>query len=54
MGNSELQPVGKSAGGQAWLLLALDELLAIVRECINPKVSRSGLDRCLRRHGRAL
>ena len=33
------------------LLLPLDDLLAIVREFINPKVSRSGLDRCLRRHG---
>jgi transposase InsO family protein/transposase-like protein len=33
------------------LLLPLDELLAVTREFINPKVSRSGLDRCLRRHG---
>ncbi|WP_300085495.1 IS481 family transposase [uncultured Nitrosomonas sp.] len=32
------------------LLLPLDDLLAIVREFINPAVSRSGLDRCLRRH----
>jgi transposase InsO family protein len=33
------------------LLLPLDDLLAVVREFINPNVSRSGLDRCLRRHG---
>lgn len=33
------------------LLLPLDDLLAVVREFINPKASRSGLDRCLRRHG---
>jgi transposase InsO family protein len=33
------------------LLVSLDDLLAVVREFLNPKVSRSGLDRCLRRHG---
>lgn len=33
------------------LLLPLDDLLAVTKEFINPKVSRSGLDRCLRRHG---
>jgi transposase InsO family protein len=33
------------------LLLPLDDLLAVSREFINPLVSRSGLDRCLRRHG---
>ena len=33
------------------LLLPLDDLLAVVREFLNPTVSRSGLDRCLRRHG---
>lgn len=33
------------------LLLPLDDLLAVVREFINSDVSRSGLDRCLRRHG---
>ena len=33
------------------LLLPLDDLLSITREFINPSVSRSGLDRCLRRHG---
>ncbi len=33
------------------LLLPLDDLLAVAREFLNPHVSRSGLDRCLRRHG---
>src|SRR6056297_2072799 len=33
------------------LLLPLDDLLSMVREVPNPNVSRSGLDRCLRRHG---
>ena len=33
------------------VLLSLDDLLAITREFINAAVSRSGLDRCLRRHG---
>ncbi len=33
------------------LLLPLDDLLMVVREFLNPDVSRSGLDRCLRRHG---
>lgn len=33
------------------LLLPLDDLLVITRGFINPQVSRSGLDRCLRRHG---
>ena len=33
------------------LLLPLDDLLAVVREFMNPDVSRAGLDRCLRRHG---
>jgi transposase-like protein len=33
------------------LLVSLDDLLAVVREFLNPQVSRSGLDRCLRRHG---
>src|SRR5437764_5301394 len=33
------------------LLLPLDDLLVVTREFINPEVSRSGLDRCLRRHG---
>jgi transposase InsO family protein len=33
------------------LLLSLDDLLAVTHEFINPAASRSGLDRCLRRHG---
>ena len=33
------------------LLLPLDDLVAITHEFINPAASRSGLDRCLRRHG---
>jgi len=33
------------------LLLSLDDLLVVTREFINQDVSRSGLDRCLRRHG---
>ena len=33
------------------LLLPLDDLLTVTRAFLNPAVSRSGLDRCLRRHG---
>jgi transposase InsO family protein len=33
------------------LLLPLDDLLAVVRQFICPELSRSALDRCLRRHG---
>jgi len=33
------------------LLLSLDDLLAVAREFLNPDVSRSGLDSCLRHHG---
>jgi len=33
------------------LLLPLDDRLAVIREFIHPEVSRSGLDRCRRRHG---
>lgn len=33
------------------LLLPLDDLLLLIREFLCPGVSRSGLDRCLRRHG---
>jgi transposase InsO family protein len=33
------------------LLLPLDDLLAVTREFLCEDVSRSGLDRCLRRHG---
>jgi hypothetical protein len=32
------------------LLVSRDDLLAVVREFLNLHVSRSGLDRCLRRH----
>ena len=33
------------------LLVSLDDVLAVVRELLTPNASRSGLDRCLRRHG---
>ncbi|TSE31182.1 Integrase core domain protein [Tepidimonas charontis] len=33
------------------LKIPLDDLLALTREYLCPTVSRSGLDRCLRRHG---
>jgi len=33
------------------LPLPLDDLLAVTRGHPHPEVSRSGLDRCLRRHG---
>ncbi len=33
------------------LLLPLDDLLVVTRQFINPNASRSGLSRCLRRHG---
>jgi transposase-like protein len=33
------------------LLVSLDDLLAVVRVSLNPDTSRSGPDRCLRRHG---
>jgi len=33
------------------LLLPLDDLLAVTREFLCSKASRSGIDRCLRRHG---
>ncbi len=33
------------------LLLPLDDLLVVVREFVEPGLSRSALDRCLRRHG---
>ena len=29
------------------LLVSIDDLLAVVREFLNPQVSRSGLDRCV-------
>jgi transposase InsO family protein len=33
------------------LLLPLDDLLAVIHEFLHPSLSRSALDRCLRRHG---
>ena len=33
------------------LLLPLDDLVAVTRELIHPGATRSGIDRCLRRHG---
>jgi hypothetical protein len=33
------------------MLPPLGDLLAVTREFLNPDVSRSGLDRCLLRHG---
>ena len=33
------------------LLWSLDDLLAVLREFLNPTMSRLGLDPCLRRHG---
>jgi len=33
------------------LLLSLNDRLVVTREFIHPEVSRSGPDRCLRRHG---
>ncbi len=32
------------------LMLPPDDQWVVVREFLNPKVSRSGLDRCLQRH----
>jgi len=43
--------VAVAAALRKTLLVSLDDLLAVVREFMNPNVSRSGLDRCLRRHG---
>jgi transposase-like protein len=31
--------------------LALDDILEAMRRCVNPNLSRSGLHRCLKRHG---
>ena len=39
---------------QETVVVHLDDLLAVTREFICPHVSRSGLDRCLRRHGAAV
>ena len=40
-----------AVGLRRTLLLPLDDLLVVVREFICPRMSRSALDRCLRRHG---
>lgn len=51
--NTTLTPVQESIAVylRRSLLLSLDDLVAVTREFLNPAVSRSGLDRCLRRHG---
>lgn len=33
------------------LELSLDDLVEVMRRCVNPKLSRSGIHRCLKRHG---
>jgi transposase-like protein len=33
------------------LALPLDDILEAMRRCLNPKLSRSGIHRCLQRHG---
>ena len=33
------------------LALPLDDLVEAMRRCVNPKLSRSGIHRCLQRHG---
>lgn len=33
------------------LALPLDDIVEVMRRCANPKLSRSGIHRCLRRHG---
>ena len=46
-----LTPAQEAVVLRKTLLVSIDDLLAVVREFLNPEVSRSGLDRCLRRHG---
>ena len=46
-----LTPAQEAVVLRKTLLVSLDDLLAVVREFLNPDVSRSGLVRCLRRHG---
>jgi transposase-like protein len=43
-----LSPEQEAVALRTTLLLPLDDLLAVVREFLNPHVSRSGLDRYLR------
>jgi transposase InsO family protein len=33
------------------LVLPLDDIVEAMRRCVNPKLSRSGIHRCLKRHG---
>ena len=51
--NTTLEPIEEAllVALRRTFLLSLDDLLAITHEYINPKASRAGLDRCLRRHG---
>ena len=49
--DATLSPVQEQVARRQTPLLPLDDLLAVTREVIRPEVSRSGLDRCLRRHG---
>jgi len=51
VGRADLPEEAVAVALRKTLLLPLDDLLAVVREFLNPNVSRSGLDRCLRRHG---
>ena len=46
-----LTPAQEAVTLRKTLLVSLHNLLAVVREFLNPNMSRSGLDRCLRRHG---
>ena len=36
---------------RASLGLSLDDLVEVIRRCVNPKLSRSAIHRCLKRHG---
>ncbi|MGB0894607.1 MAG: transcriptional regulator [Parashewanella sp.] len=51
--NTTLSPIEEHVvvGLRAQLKLSLDRLLKVTQEFINPNVSRSGLARCLKRHG---
>ncbi len=46
-----LTPAQEAVAVELRRLLPLDDLLAVTREFLNPEVPRSGIDRCLRRHG---
>jgi transposase-like protein len=49
--NTTLDPAQEAIAVElrCMVLLPLDDRVAVVREFINPNVSRAGLDRCLRR-----